>query len=129
MWSFNINALRESLVPCLSCVAPGDLYCERSKHGGEALTAFAGSEGDESPSTRRKKSLEVRMKASYDKVNSKKSKQNGKKPNNHHIGRFTTPPSYSETIMNENGIDDPCYKRPRFLWVPTPVRAPCHASP
>jgi hypothetical protein len=65
--------------------------------------------------------LEVRMETPYNEVYPEEREQNGKKTKDHHVGCFTTPPAYCKTIMNENGIDKPGYKRPRFLGIPVPI--------
>ena len=76
-----------------------------------------------------RKELKIRMETSYHKIYPKECKQNGKETNNHHIGCFATSPANCEPIVNEDGVNNPSYQRPRFFWVPAPVGTPCHTCP
>src|SRR5512137_826049 len=67
---------------------------------------------------------EVRMESSNKKAYPDKRHDHRCEAEDHHICRLSPPPSYGQSVVYHDCVDNPCNERPGFLGVPAPIGPP-----
>ena len=73
--------------------------------------------------------LNIGMETLYKKIDPQKGEEHGRETDYCHICRSPPPPSNGESIVDQNGVDNPRNERPCFFRIPAPDGPPCEFCP